>query len=224
MSEALTPKIFISYPVMVAPEMTSFISMQEAIRTCGYPVKVQYEVGDSFITRVRNNQVSQFLAEKEWTHYMSWDSDLVFYPTAECKNPIRKLVENDVSFCAALYACKDAKVKRVATNGFVGHDKIAHNTGLHEARWQGGGMWCVKREVIEDMAKLFPDLEYDAEEQKVFPIYGLFNPMIVNRRLLSEDWAFCERYASICGRMFYDTSIVLGHVGRREFFVWGEPV
>ena len=224
-----SPSVFLSYPVMIAPEMTSFMSMQKAIATCGYPVMFQLEVGDSFITRVRNNHVSRFLAG-DWTHYVTWDSDLVFYPTAGCANPIKKLVENNLEFCGALYACKDAKIRRVASNrGKYGDSPIVpicHESGHHKFRWLGGGMWCVRRDAIVRMAEHYPELEYGGTNGEDFTIHGLFNPFICENILLSEDWSFCERFLNTpgCGVPFADTSIVLGHVGKREFFVWGEPV
>jgi hypothetical protein len=40
----------------------------------------------------------------------------------------------------------------------------------------------------------------------------------VNRRYLSEDYAFCRRWQQMGGKIYADVTTVLGHVGNIRFF------
>ena len=76
---------------------------------------------------------------------------------------------------------------------------IPFNKGIVEMLWLSSGCWCVKRKVIDQMVKAYPELDYVGDDNVAGkPIHGLCIPAIfeVNegehkfKKYLSEDWAF----------------------------------
>jgi len=80
---------------------------------------------------------------------------------------------------------------------------IASNTGLAFA--------LISKHCAERMQQSYRDLSFvtaDGKEE-----VGVFEPMIFNRRRLSEDFAFCERWRRLGGQVLVLQDINLQHVG-----------
>ena len=79
----------------------------------------------------------------------------------------------------------------------------------------------IKRCVFEKMQIQYPELDCMNDHQnRDFDTYNaVFDCMIdpVNRRYLSEDYAFCRRWQQMGGKIYADTSTTLGHVGNLPF-------
>lgn len=71
---------------------------------------------------------------------------------------------------------------------------------------------CLTRACCERMVQAYPDLAFDAAEGRLE--HALFNPMVVNRRYLGEDYAWCHRWRNIGGLIWVDPTIDLEHVGK----------
>jgi hypothetical protein len=112
------------------------------------------------------------------------------------------------------------------------------DTGLIEMRWLSTGCWCLKRSVIEKMIKAYPELTFNGDDVMAHKIaYGLYLPMLYDlkegdfpgvkpprKKMLSEDWAFTNRWREIGGKVYADTSIVLNHWGKASFKLWNVEV
>lgn len=88
-------------------------------------------------------------------------------------------------------------------------------TGFLEVTNVGGAFVCITRSCVERMIEAYPDLAYNSAEGR--EEYALFAPMIVNRRRLGEDFAFCERWRAIGGKIMVASDVSLRHVGKH---VW----
>jgi len=84
------------------------------------------------------------------------------------------------------------------------------------------GFMLIKREVFTRMFEAYPELNcLNDHQNRDFENYcAVFDCMIdpVNRRYLSEDYAFCRRWQQMGGKIFADVTTVLGHVGNIRFF------
>jgi hypothetical protein len=65
------------------------------------------------------------------------------------------------------------------------------------------------------MAQMYKDMEYIGADGRTE--IAVFQPMIVNKRRLSEDFAFCYRWRKIGGETLVASHITLEHTGRH---VW----
>jgi hypothetical protein len=83
------------------------------------------------------------------------------------------------------------------------------------------GFLMIKRDVIERMYAHYPELNCKNDHQnRDFEDYcAVFDCMIdpMNRRYLSEDYAFCRRWQQMGGKIFADVTTTLGHVGNLRF-------
>jgi hypothetical protein len=226
-------KIFLSVPVLNRPELNMMYSMYQAILS-PHTVRVYFNENDSLISRVRNVHMSVFLNEyPDYDYFMSLDSDLEIMNVYPYNNLFSKLVAHDLDFVGGLYAIKQEGELKCSSVLLKADDNISFDSGLKEMRWLSSGCWCVKRSVVEKMAKAYPELTYDGDDNATGKkIYGLYIPMLYDmqpqefniskpfRKYLSEDWSYCQRWRDLGGRIFADTSIVLTHLGKKGYKLW----
>lgn len=238
MEPALRPgqkTIFLSIPILDKPELNHIYTVYQAILSSKHRVRIYWNLGDSLISRVRNCHASVFLNEfKECDFFMSLDSDLEILNCYPNNNIFDKLVDDDKDFTGGLYAIKKPGVRRSASITMDG--KTAQfDSGLVEMRWLSSGCWCIKRSAMEKMAEAYSStLLYDGDDNCAGKkVYALYLPMIYDlkegdfpniklpfRKMLSEDWSFCERWKDIGGKIYANTSVVLKHIGRCEYTLW----
>ena len=228
-------KILVSYPVLGRPNLRSMQSLYSAIHSCKeHDITIHSSENDSMISRVRNVHLSTFINEyTDYDYFVSIDSDLEIVNRFWNNNIFTKLVSHDRKFVGGLYALK--RSDKVATSSVL-MDRDPHpgfDSGLKTALWLSTGCWCLHRSAIEKMIEAYPELTYDGDDnmsnQKV---YGLYIPMIKTlqmrdkkvKKYLSEDWSFCERWRSLGGQIYADTSIVLKHYGEKPFSLWETEV
>lgn len=230
--------IFLSVPILGKPELNMMYTMYGAMQSCGdHRVRVYFNENDSLISRVRNVHMSVFLNEyPECDYFMSFDSDLTILNHYGNNNIFSKLVAHDLDFVGGLYSIKKPGVKRCASIFMGGPQEVDFDSGLKEMRWLSSGCWCVKRSAAQKMADAYPELVYDGDDnahgQK---IHGLYIPFIYDmtsenfpevdpdkpfKKYLSEDWAFCERWKRLGGKIYADTSIALEHIGKFPYKLW----
>jgi hypothetical protein len=96
-------------------------------------------------------------------------------------------------------------------------------TDMIEASGVGMAFTILTRACCERMAQAYRDLEFAAADGRVE--VAVFNNMVVNRRYLSEDYAFCHRWRSIGGQIWVAHDIALGHHGSSRWHgAWVEAL
>jgi glycosyltransferase involved in cell wall biosynthesis len=88
-----------------------------------------------------------------------------------------------------------------------------------EADGVPGGFMRLKRSVIEKMIKAYPETKVTFHKDKPDEqnVYLLFEHMIVDDEPLGEDYAFCERWRRIGGKIFINPGLPFAHYGRGEW-------
>jgi len=232
-------KIFLSVPILGKPELKMMYGMYKTILSSGeHEVRLYYNENDSLISRVRNVHISAFLDEfQDCDYFMSLDSDLEIVNCYHNNNLINKLISHDKEFVGGLYAVKkpgEIKCSSIMANG----EDAQFDTGLAEALWLSSGCWCLKRSAVEKMAKAYPELDYDGDDNASGKkIHGLYIPMLYDiqkgdfpgvnesfRKYLSEDWSFCQRWKQLGGKIYADTSLVLRHWGKIDYSLYNVQV
>ncbi len=217
--------------------MQSVISLMQHAAT--YPVNMTLALlgNDALITRSRNTLVSTFLNNSDATHLLFIDADISFEP-----HDIIRLLMADRDIIGAMYPIKaldwDSAAKLMpfgretveqAAMHYVGTpldvDEVEWDGDLVTASYVGTGMMLVKRLVVETLIARYPHLKYSAIHAypRVTPSldtqYALFECMIepLTGLYLSEDYAFCQRWRDIGGKIWLDTSARLTHTGPFNF-------
>lgn len=217
-------KIFLSMPVSDRPELKTMYSLFSSILTTKHKVTLHSTENDSLISRVRNSHVSVFLEDyKDHDYFFSLDSDLEIINCQLNNNIFDKLIDHDKDFVGGLYALKSKEEVKSSSFDIKDNNKINLDIGLIEMKWLATGCWCLKRSAVEKMANSYQELIYDGDGVMARKkVYGLYIPFIKelesgNKKYLSEDWAFADRWKEIGGKIYADTSIKLIHYGKYAY-------
>ncbi|HEY4015587.1 MAG TPA: hypothetical protein VGM06_19745 [Polyangiaceae bacterium] len=192
---------------------------------------------DALITRCRNTIVAGFL-DSSATHLMFIDADLGF--TAEQFGRMLALDEDVVCGVYPLKTIDWAKLERRAVTlpptdalpesglHFVGVPcsgaALEEREGFVTGEYAGAGFMLIRRSAIERLIVAYPALKYRCVQ--AYPPrprqsdhqYSFFDCAIgPDGTYLSEDYAFCQRWRAIGGKVWLDTRGVLRHVGSYEF-------
>lgn len=88
-------------------------------------------------------------------------------------------------------------------------------SGFLEVTGVGGAFVVITRACATRMVQSYPELAFNGTDSP--PEWGVYTPMVTNNRYRSEDYAFCDRWRAIGGRIFVAAEISLKHAG---VFVW----
>lgn len=188
-------------------------------------------INESLVTRARNDLVFSFL-QTPATHLMFIDADINFNP-----DDVFKMLLADKDLITGAYPAKaidwekmskgqDKTVKGLQHNAIRFASGIKENSktsdGLYEIEHGATGFMLMKRHVIEDMIKAYPETKYIPEiwddiKYKDVAKYALFDTMVYNDKYLSEDYTFCHRWQQMGGKVYVDPSVILDHVGSYTF-------
>ena len=214
---------------------------------------------ESFIARARNDLVYHFLKHKDakgvFEYIMFIDADIQFeadhvirlivhnkdivtgaypmklinYNNIENKAlPVTTLVKLTTEYAINLkFTEEDAE--RARNSDQPERITLQVKNGLIEVLDAGTGFMLIKRGVLEQMIKAFPEIKYVRDmtslnadgsvDRTTDTQYALFDGSIdeESKRYLSEDYTFCRRWQKIGGRIWTDPEIVLNHVGTHVF-------
>jgi hypothetical protein len=202
--------------------------------------------GDSLITRSRNLLVSKFLELPDATHIMFIDADICFKPEY-----VHRMLSYDQDVVAGMYPVKNIdwtqmqkgindkpnmNIDQLSEAGlhFVGTPcrgaEREEQDGFVTGIYAGTGFKLIKRIVFERMMEAYPETKYQVAHLYPKPkvqsqnMYALFDCMIDKMAgiYLSEDYAFCQRWREIGGKIWLDTQSRLTHIGTYKYD--GSPV
>ena len=224
------PTIYIAIPCYNYMDVACRHSLDQACRTCQTAhTEVHYAVGDSMISRVRNNQISEFWGESDAPWFMTIDSDLLLQNVTVDDNLFDKLLAHGEHIIGGLYAKKSAGSKfRCASVPLDGH-LPEYNEGLIEMQWLSTGCMLMSRESIGRLIAAEPAIMYHGDGEHLYkPRYALYQPGIAEierdgkpfRKYLSEDWALNLRCHIVGIPMYADTSIRIAHMGPFGYKMW----
>jgi hypothetical protein len=168
----------------------------------------------SDVTVARNRLFTSFLSRDGDTHMLSIDSDQGWKPM-----DVVRLLMAKRDFVAV------AGIRKVAIESYAvnctddfGNPKpiiLDPETQFLEVSEVGGAFTLISKACAVRMAQHYADLQYVNADGIVET--ALYNPMVVNRRYLGEDYAFCYRWRQTGGKILVAASIGLTHSGT---FVW----
>lgn len=215
--------------------MESIIALMIYGSAQGFDMTLAMNGHDSLITRSRNKIVATFLDRHDATHLFFIDADISFKPEA-----VKRLLDFDQDVVAGMYPIKnidwprfqnrvkpgagEAELRELGLN-FVGTplegEGREERNGFVTGSYAGTGFMLIKRRVIERMIAAYPETKYEVAHTyprvaKQSPNqYALFDCMIEKGTniYLSEDFAFCQRWRALGGKIWLDTETRLTHTG-----------
>ena len=178
---------------------------------------------ESLVSRARNAAVAHFLEDKENTHLLFIDSDIIFEP-----EDVLKLLKSGKEVIAGIYPKKYITWERLKNNPeservdfpVGGNVKMTEDNFL-EMDYLPTGFLLISRTAIEKIIKQHPELKYrndiDGYMSAGDNFYDLFKVGIRNGIYESEDWGFCSLWKEAGGKVLIHPEVNVKHVGWHEY-------
>lgn len=199
--------------------MKSIVHDMFPIVLSGVDVKIYDEIGHADIYLLRAQIVENFLADADATDLVMIDSDVGWEPGG-----LQKLLAHDVDVVAGAYPKRQEPITFMFRSELDYGGKLVGDpeTGLIEVYGMPGGFMRIKRHVLEKMRAHYDDALRMTDGFTVTrKVTRFFDPYVIEdkygRRCLSEDYAFCQRWRDIGGKVHLDASIGMIHIGNRIY-------
>lgn len=206
--------LFVATPIYGGVDPHFFCSLLQflgAKHELPFPIQCSTVIGDSLVTRARNNLTMEFL-KSHHTHLLFIDSDLVFGV-----DHVRRIMEHGEDIVGGFYPKKKDGDAELVFNSLTSLEMDSRS--LSEVNYIGTGFICIKRCVFEKMiSELGDDIVFkvDGVQNKVgfdfWPV-GVYKYPDGSRRYLSEDWYFCQRARDLGFKVWGDNKVLLKHSG-----------
>jgi hypothetical protein len=213
-------KVFIGLPCYGATlQVLTYKSLMHdmfRIALSGTEVRVFDELGHADIYLLRAQILAAFLADKDATDLVMIDSDVGWEAGG-----LLKLLSHDLDLVAGSYPKRqDPLTFMFRSEMDIGGPLMGDpETGLVEVWGMPGGFMRCRRSMVEKMVAHYADL--NAMDREWGTVCRVFDPYWIRsetgNRVLSEDYAFCQRWRDIGGKVFMDASISMAHVGTKAY-------
>ena len=183
------------------------MNLKENLTQVGLPHDWLIGWNESLITRARNEMTATFL-KTDHTHMFWLDADIEFTP-----EDVAKVWNMDADIGVGCYAMKKPDKQWFAAwkDGALVKDLDQFN-GPIEVDYTGTGFMCIRRNVIETLAKTCGS--YEGPEGRVPAIY--MTP-IWNDGFESEDYHFCRKARDANFKVVMEPSVRLRHYGQYPY-------
>jgi hypothetical protein len=208
-------RVFITIPCYTgqvdAIFCSSLLANIRGLEKAGVHVKVNFQVGDSDISKCRNVMTAKFL-ESDCTEMIMADCDLGFdHDTFE------KILKPEAYVVMGAYPYRDGTGKYPCQILFNDKGKIHTNGSLIELDRGPTGMLRISRNVIEEMTAAHPEWKTTLRTPSGGVVYAIFDsgiqPDLDEGVWYSEDFVFCFRWRQMGGKIWCDPTILFEHVG-----------
>jgi len=233
------PTLFLSTPcyggLCLQAYAESLIKLLTLCIKSGVDMRLDMTENESLITRARNVSIGRFLYKTKCDYFMFIDADIHFDPES-----VIRFINAGYDVTVAAYPKKGIMWSQVENSVLRGDKRnpatlssalvmsfiqdeggVKAKNGFVEVLDGPTGFMMIKRKVIEDMYKAYPELNCvnDHQNRDIEGYCAIFDCMIdpQTKRYLSEDYAFCRRYQAIGGKIYADIETTLGHVGNIRF-------
>ena len=195
----------------------SLMATQHLLFKKGIEVEVNILNGCAYLPVARNTLVAMFMKDKDATDLFFIDADVGFPADA-----VIKLLERDEDIVAGIYPLKTDLTAfpvqiKTEDNIPIGRD------GLISADFLPTGFMRIKRRVFTIMQEKYPELKYESNivnvtNSDVDDVYDFFNMGVIgSSKWTTEDFAFCERWREIEGKLWVYPNIDFTHTGLKSF-------
>lgn len=190
-----------------APHMQSCIALTRDLTAMDMSFEWLVRWNESLVHRARMGMTSEFLTNTDYGYMMWLDADIEF-----SSDDVGKLWNLDADIAVGVYRMKSDNSKFAAwVDGKLVTDLDQFNEPI-EVDYAGTGFMLIKREVVEELAKVVPHF---TNERKNIP--ALYQTPIHNGILESEDYHFCRIARENGFKVMMDPTIKLKHWGIKSY-------
>lgn len=178
-----------------------------------------FGTGDALISRIRSTQATRFLHNPSMGDVLLFiDTDIVFEPHQAVE--LATLCYQGYPVIGGLYVTRHPDQPKATIRLKPGTEvDVSGSAEPLEVTFASTGFFAIHRKVLEDMAQTMP-LCHPGDRAEMYPF---FMPMTYDKEgtweYLSEDWAFCERARDHGHKTYIASSVLVGHLGERIYWV-----
>lgn len=189
----------------------------------GDTVSVIDECGGAYINDIRAHQLAKFRGLPGATDLVFVDHDVCWEPGA-----MLRLVDYPVDVVAGLYPMRSDPLRFPIL--FIEDRKelwADPATGLLEVAGVTGGFLRITRAAADRMVEAYAGLVFDVPlddagnskcpNNEAWDVFGTYRVPGNPRRKIQDDYAFCQRWRDIGGKVWIDPNIATGHTGQKTF-------
>jgi hypothetical protein len=189
----------------------------------GHTVRIFDEIGHADIYALRAQIVTHFLNDPNATDLVMIDSDVAWEPFG-----LQSLLAHDVDLVAGSYPKRKDPIEFMFRSAMDAGEALVGDpgTGLVEVWGMPGGFMRCRRPMLEKMVAAHPELMVIDRDVPGGKTCRLFDPYWYDtvepdgskaKRVLSEDYAFCQRWRDLGGKVWLDASVGMAHIGTKAF-------
>lgn len=210
--------ILVAMPIYKYVDYFTVVSLMKAMMghmtSRDWSLAFDFHPGECPIGRCRNDLTHTFLQNKEFTHILFIDSDIIF-----SHEQIERILSHDEDIVGGIYTKKQDGPVQPVLNTLYNVDQ-PNAKGLIKAKYMGTGFLRISRRVFEVMiTRMGEELMYVDDGDGKTVKYDFWrmgvgkHPQDKHRRWLSEDWQFCQ-FALDCGfDVWADLRVLVQHQG-----------
>jgi hypothetical protein len=213
--------LFVALPIYRSVDYHTVLSLlglvSGQLTKSTWGMAIHPHAGECPIGRARNDLTHEFLQNKDYTHILFIDSDIVF-----SYEQVERILSHDEDIVGGFYPFKSQGKARVVCNSFNNVD-VPNENGLVKMKYMGTGFLRVSRRVFEVMIQeIGNQIGYRCDQDGIswkhdFWRMGVTKVGKEEPRWLSEDWQFCQ-FALDCGfEIWADSKILVQHSGQVLF-------
>jgi hypothetical protein len=199
--------MFINCSLSPAPEaLAHYFMAQQAAQKVGIDSTFSIMKMTANPYLALNSTSHTLINTPSYTHLMVTSDDII------CDDDmIIKLVNDDKDIVSGVYRTRDATTNGLAVYGVPGEsfDEWMAGGALVERKYSSSHTMTIKREVIEKVVEMHPELDFMAETGET--VHGIWMPYIKDKRIYCDDWAFCQRATDAGFKCWIDFRVKLAH-------------
>ena len=187
--------------------------------------KLSYQSHGALISSNRNIAAAQFMNDERATHLLFIDSDIIWKAEQVMKLlALTTIKEYDYDVVTLPYPIKQDEPSFHLALGDGEVERTKH--GLIRTYGAGCGFMMITKDALRKVEAKYPDLKYyNRKQQKWMHGYfteGFFDPLFLEdgkgKLYCGEDVSFCRRLIESGGKLWFDPSETLTHVGSKHFY------
>lgn len=207
MTDGIRARVLVVAPSYTGDFCAHFVwSMMQSQMLClahGILLEFEWIQNQSLIDCARDQLLARFLERPEFSHVLFIDADLGWQPDA-----IHRMVERRLDVIGGVYPPKldGATWPYVAKAGYL-------IDGVREVERLPGGFMLLTRRAVEALAANAPKYNIKVEGN-ITPVPRIFEVIIENGGLLSEDYRVSDKLRALGFQIFAECDLTFTHAGR----------
>lgn len=191
---------------------TSYLRTIEMLRTAGISYSCIQLGGCQFIAKARNMLLTQFLGFPDATDLFFVDDDIGWDPEA-----VVRMLNRSEDIIAGVYPKRGDPLHFPVELNYTDH-KLTANNGLFLALHAPLGFMRIKRRAVEQIVLEEKSWAEDNGDGTISDYFDVFQTgMGADGKWWGEDFAFCQKVATMGIAVWVDPDIIFTHAGRNTW-------